>query len=220
MVGYSCGDGLAQATFESQVDEVAWQMPILFGTKKTKRQDSHRDPLVWRLHPYTSAILSAVSWCCSNESSCHAVLLHTFSPAVRRIHSWIGSRESQLRGTVLGAAIAHLLLDCCAPADWLTVAVPSDPSDVGWASTDSGGARAFQCLFLPLPSPTCGMTGARRMRKVKDSVDEAFGCRRYIFQHEQIPAPKSPRHGNVCTATDFMLLVAHCSAVWWQGSIG
>lgn len=142
----------------------------LFGKKKTKRQGWHRDPHVWRPDPYPSAISSAVSWSCSDESSCHAVLPHLLSPAVRRFHSWIGSPESQHRGTVLGAAIAHWFLDCCAPADWLTVAVPSDPSDAGWASTDSGGARAFQCLFLQLPAPTSGMTGARRMRKVKESV--------------------------------------------------
>lgn len=97
----------SQVAGQGRFVKVAWQMPVLSGTKKTKRQDWHRDPQVWRPHLCPSAISSAVSWSYSNESPCHAVLLHTFSPAVRRAHSWIGSPGSQHRGTVRGAAIAH-----------------------------------------------------------------------------------------------------------------
>lgn len=55
---------------------------------------------------------------------------------------WMGSSNSQLGGTV------PRLLPGTTPVDWLPPAVPSDPSEVGWASTDSVGAPAFQCLFL------------------------------------------------------------------------
>jgi hypothetical protein len=87
-----------------------------------------------------------------------------------------------------------------APAEWLTFAVPSDPSDPGWSSTDYGGARAFQCLFLPLLAPTSGRTGQDTSGKLEHRSREVSSLPRDISSYKQIPPRLSARHRQICNA--------------------